>query len=195
MLPEHAVAQDPRDINENARGMRAGRDAVCDSEANRNGHSWSCRYVLENPIGLRGCRRRIHPGGGRGPGVWLSSGRKANLELAFCKTNPIAAAQHIVDPRLGAGLTPLAAPGGLNQRATFCATSLPIGVVNNGPFKGQAITSEALVTGSEVQRWGVGVVQDLDAVSVGNSGIPDGRRLTTSFEDLDIFQVGGVIFF
>ncbi len=69
------------------------------------------------------------------------------------------------------------------------------------------------MTGSEVQRWGIGVVQeidfaamhvfarwqhldlDLDAVSFGNFGIPDGRRLTTSFEGLDIFQIGGVIFF
>jgi hypothetical protein len=91
----------------------------------------------------------------------------------------------------------------------FCFTTLPVGVASNG----NAINAGALVTGSEVQRWGIGVVQeidsaamhlfarwqhldlDLDAVSVGNPGIPDGRRLNTSFEGLDIFQVGGVIFF
>jgi hypothetical protein len=104
-------------------------------------------------------------------------------------------------------------PASLNQPGTFCITSLPVGVVNSGPAKGQAITAGALVTGSEVQRWGIGVVQevdsaamhlfarwqhldlDLDAISFNNSGIPDGRRLNTSFEGLDIFQVGGVIFF
>jgi hypothetical protein len=108
-------------------------------------------------------------------------------------------------------------PGGINGNFNngnaFCAASLPIGVVQSGPNKGQAINAGALVTGSEVQRYGVGVVQeidsaamhlfarwqhidlDLDAVSLGNFGIADGRRLNTSFEDLEIFQVGGVIFF
>jgi hypothetical protein len=96
---------------------------------------------------------------------------------------------------------------------SFCVAQLPIGVVASGPSKGNAITAGALVTGSEVQRWGIGVVQeidsaamhlfarwqhldlDLDAVSFNNSGIRDGSRLNTSFEGLDIFQVGGVIFF
>jgi hypothetical protein len=104
-------------------------------------------------------------------------------------------------------------PSSLNQNETFCVASIPVGVINSGPNKGQAITAGALVTGSEVQRWGIGVVQeidsaamhlfarwqhldlDLDAVSFGNSGIPDGRSLKTSFEGLDIFQIGGVIFF
>jgi predicted porin len=106
-----------------------------------------------------------------------------------------------------------APPSSLFQNPTFCVASLPVGVVNSGKFKGDAITAGALVTGSEVQRWGIGVVQeidsaamhlfarwqhldlDLDAVSFGNAGIPDGRNLTTSWEGLDIFQIGGVIFF
>jgi hypothetical protein len=96
---------------------------------------------------------------------------------------------------------------------TFCVAQLPVGVVNSGPFKGNAITTGALVTGSEVQRWGIGVVQeidsaamhlfarwqhldlDLDAVSFNNDPLTDGKRLNTSFEGLDIFQIGGVIFF
>jgi len=106
-------------------------------------------------------------------------------------------------------------PGSVNgsNGNPFCAASIPVGVVNSGPLKGQAITAGALVNGSEVDRWGIGVVQeidsaamhlfarwqhldlDLDAVSFGNPGITDGHRLNTSFKDLDIFQVGGVIFF
>jgi hypothetical protein len=105
------------------------------------------------------------------------------------------------------------APSGLDQPATFCFANLPVGVVQSGPFKGQAITAGAFVTGSEVERYGVGIVQEidsaamhlfarwqhldleLDAVSVGNLGIDDGSNLKTSFEGLDIFQIGGVIFF
>jgi hypothetical protein len=107
-------------------------------------------------------------------------------------------------------------PGGtgpFSNGNAFCVASLPIGVVQSGPNKGQAITAGALVTGSEVERYGVGVVQeidsaamhlfarwqhldlDLNAVSFGNLGIKDGTGLKTSYEGLDIFQVGGVIFF
>ena len=85
--------------------------------------------------------------------------------------------------------------------------------MQSGSSKGQAITAHALVTGSEVERYGIGVVQeinsaamhlfarwqhldlDLNAVSFGNFGVKDGTGLKTSFEGLDIFQVGGVIFF
>jgi hypothetical protein len=114
-------------------------------------------------------------------------------------------------------------PASLNQPGTFCITNLPIGVVNSGRFKGQAITAFSEVTGSEVQRWGVGVVQeidsaamhlfarwqhldlDLDAIDlrttrVNANGVLSvnnnfGKGLSTSFEGQDIFQVGGVIFF
>ena len=86
--------------------------------------------------------------------------------------------------------------------------------MKRGSFKGAAIAAPALITGSEVNRWGLGIVQEinsaamhvfarwqhldlnLDAVSFDNTLIPgDGRKLNTSFEGLDIFQVGGVIFF
>jgi hypothetical protein len=106
---------------------------------------------------------------------------------------------------------------------TFCAASLPVGIVQNGPNKGQAITASALVTGSEVERYGIGIVQEIDSAAmhvfarwqhldldlsakdidltrVNSNGfiVPNknfGKSLNTSFEGLDIFQIGGVIFF
>ena len=92
--------------------------------------------------------------------------------------------------------------------------------------KGDAITESAVVTSSEVTRWGIGVVQEIDSAamhvfarwqhldldltstSLGPSCIqsseegsfcaPNGRfgeGLKTDWEGLDIFQIGGVIFF
>jgi hypothetical protein len=118
---------------------------------------------------------------------------------------------------------------GFNQGNTFCAFNLPIGVDNDG----FAITRQALITGSEVDRWGLGIVQEIDSAAmhlfarwqhteldlsatdiqrnffVGGAGCGGlnppatcfvanknfGKRLNSSWEDLDIFQVGGVIFF
>jgi hypothetical protein len=73
------------------------------------------------------------------------------------------------------------------------------------------------VTGSEVERWGLGVVQEIDSAAmhlfarwqhqeldvdlVGfNSNLVggpclDGCRVKQGFEDWDLFQVGGTIFF
>jgi hypothetical protein len=79
------------------------------------------------------------------------------------------------------------------------------------------------VTGSEVERYGIGVVQEIDSAAmhlfarwqhldldlnatdtrafrVNDNGLlvinnNFGKGLNTSFEGLDIFQVGGVIFF
>ena len=79
----------------------------------------------------------------------------------------------------------------------------------------------AFITGSEVNRWGIGVVQEIDSaamhlfarwqhlssISAQRRQIASARhepadpattlrkKSTQSFEDLDIFQVGGVIFF
>jgi hypothetical protein len=114
-------------------------------------------------------------------------------------------------------------PSGLDQNGTFCITNLPTSVVPNGKFKGAAFTTTGEVTGSEVQRWGIGVVQeidsaamhvfarwqhldlDLDATNVAfdpcfgnadfNCNKKFGKSLTTSWSGLDIFQLGGVIFF
>jgi hypothetical protein len=64
------------------------------------------------------------------------------------------------------------------------------------------------VTGSEFQRWGLGVVQEIDSAAmhlfarwqhqdldVDLFDTTIGARVNQDFEDLDIFQVGGVIFF
>jgi hypothetical protein len=104
----------------------------------------------------------------------------------------------------------------------FCLTSLPTGKFSKD---GQNVTIPAFVTGSEVNRWGLGVMQEidsaamhvwanwqhlelnLDAVSACNQAIggitflcsPDqpnfGKKVKSSFQDLDMFMVGGVIFF
>lgn len=109
------------------------------------------------------------------------------------------------------------------QGAPDCTGFNPTNFVSN--FKtanGVLFTEQTAVTGSEVTRWGLGVVQeidsaamhvfarwqhlslDLDQTSLGNICGPFGcaffanrfgRKVNTSFEDLDIFQLGGVIFF
>ena len=48
-----------------------------------------------------------------------------------------------------------------SERAS-CATSLPIGTFANG----DANLASALVTGSEVQRYGIGVVQEIDSAAM-----------------------------
>jgi hypothetical protein len=122
------------------------------------------------------------------------------------------------------------APGGANNQNVFtasdnttCFQALPIGVVNSGKFKGEAVLRDAAVTGSTVDRWGLGVVQeidsaamhlfarwqhldldlsatDLETLKINNKGfiVPNkdfGKNFSTSWDGLDIFQVGGVIFF
>ncbi|MGB3022100.1 MAG: hypothetical protein WBB50_08275 [Methyloceanibacter sp.] len=114
-----------------------------------------------------------------------------------------------------------AGDNGPGSAATFCNTSIATGVVSSGDHKGEAITTDAMITGSQVTRYGVGVVQeidsaamhlfarwqhldlDLNAVNLGencygghcyNNG-KYGKNLNTSWEVLDIFQIGGVIFF
>ncbi|XSG83326.1 MAG: porin [Methyloligella sp. ZOD6] len=63
-----------------------------------------------------------------------------------------------------------------------------------------------LITGSEVQRYGLGVVQEIDAAAMHVFGRWQHQELdldfsggaaapATAFEDWDLFQVGGVIFF
>ena len=113
---------------------------------------------------------------------------------------------------------------GSSNGNTFCETYIPTGVVTQGSSKGAALVTDSLVTSSEVQRWGVGVVQEIDAAAmhlfvrwqhldlelnginlgttcVGNSsGFCSsngrfGQALQTNWEGLDIFQIGGVIFF
>ena len=114
-------------------------------------------------------------------------------------------------------------PASDSSANTFCFATLPVGTVASGPGRGTAILAPAFVTGSEVTRYGIGVVQeinsaamhlfarwqhldldlnatDLNPIRVNSNGVVVindrfGRSLSTSWEGLDIFQIGGVIFF
>jgi len=101
-----------------------------------------------------------------------------------------------------------------------CVAFVPTNfVVPNGPNKGLVISEAVAITGSEVTRWGLGVVQEIDSAAMhvfarwqhleldlattslgffDNGALAPnrfGRKVNTSFEDLDIFQLGGVLFF
>ena len=111
---------------------------------------------------------------------------------------------------------------------SVCENFIPTGVVGSGPNKGVALVTDSIITGSEVDRWGIGFVQEIDSAAMHlfarwqhlelNSltaknlgatcvGSPDatasncfangkfGKDVSAGFQDLDIFQVGGVIFF
>ena len=59
-----------------------------------------------------------------------------------------------------------------------------------------------VVTGSEFERYGLGVVQEIDAAAMAlflkwkhHEGETSVGAVTTEFEDLDMFMAGGVIFF
>jgi hypothetical protein len=65
------------------------------------------------------------------------------------------------------------------------------------------------IIGSEVQRWGLGVVQEIDSAAmhvwfrwqhqeledVQLLDVPSGDRFSQDFDDFDLFQAGGIIFF
>ena len=121
-------------------------------------------------------------------------------------------------------------PGASNENTvlsatagTACARLCRSASCRAGQFKGQAVHRPAVVTGSEVDRWGIGVVQEINSaamhlfarwqhldldlsatdlrlsrtndnnVNVQNKNF--GKNFSTSCEGLEIFQVGGVIFF
>jgi hypothetical protein len=117
-------------------------------------------------------------------------------------------------------------PTGANDLCdAFIPTNTVLGPHAFPGSNGVAVTEQAVVTGSEVNRWGVGVVQEidsaamhlfarwqhldlnLDARSLGVACADSqkdggcfsngrfGKSVNTSFEGLDIFQIGGVIFF
>jgi len=121
------------------------------------------------------------------------------------------------------------APGDPNSfNNSVCENFIPTGVVGSGPNKGIAVVTDSVITGSEVDRWGVGFVQEIDSAAmhlfarwqhlelnnlsaknlgVSCEGSPNatssncfangrfGKDISGQFQDLDIFQVGGVIFF
>jgi hypothetical protein len=103
-----------------------------------------------------------------------------------------------------------------------CTLAMPSGQFANGTN----IQNVTNVTGSTVNRWGVGIVQEIDAAAMHvffrwqhldvnlsqtcvagfgpdgscltrsvNNFVPIGGQVKTNFDGLDIFQVGGVIFF
>ena len=80
-----------------------------------------------------------------------------------------------------------------------------------GAFCGGAIGNTVAVTGSKVERWGVGVVQEIDSAAmhlfarwslldtdvdfVGTTAAGATQNVNQDFEDWNLFQVGGIIFF
>ncbi|MEZ5874084.1 MAG: porin [Hyphomicrobiales bacterium] len=105
-----------------------------------------------------------------------------------------------------AGSDVCAAGGAFNGGGKF----VPGTFVGQAPvcFNGAGVLRSVSVTGSEVERFGLGAVQEIDSaamhlyarwqhleldVDLINNG--NGNRVGQSFEDYDLFQVGGVIFF
>jgi hypothetical protein len=124
-----------------------------------------------------------------------------------------------------------ALPSGATSGTGDCSIFLPTSTLSQtvvvGPtrfVKGTAVTESAAITGSEVTRWGIGVVQEIDSAAmhvfarwqhldldlnatslgltcldkdvttcVGNNRF--GKKVNSGFDDLEIFQIGGVIFF
>jgi predicted porin len=104
-----------------------------------------------------------------------------------------------------------------------CPTLIPTSASFPGGLKGDITNEQGVVEGSEVQRWGLGVLQNIDAaalhvfarwqrlsidVDARSTGLACssggglcfengrfGKRINTNFEDLDIYKIGGVIFF
>jgi hypothetical protein len=99
-----------------------------------------------------------------------------------------------------------------------------------GAFKGENVQNIVAVNGSTVDRWGAGIVQEIDSAAMhvffnwqhlevnlntvcsggsfipnsnassdfcvsGHNFVPVGSHVSSRFDGLDIFQVGGVIFF
>lgn len=91
-----------------------------------------------------------------------------------------------------------------------CATLGVVGT-NIGNFCGANLAGNVFVTDSEVERWGLGVVQEIDSAAmhlfarwqhtdadigfVGVDNVGDTHKVGQSFDDWDLFQVGGIIFF
>jgi len=98
-----------------------------------------------------------------------------------------------------------------------CQVALGNGTVDSN---GNNITNQVNITGSTVNRYGLGIVQEIDSaamhvffrwqhldvnlssvcadsscVTASGGLVGQGDRIKTNFDSLDIFQVGGVIFF
>ena len=49
---------------------------------------------------------------------------------------------------------------------SVCQNFIPTGVVGSGPAKGVALVTNSIITGSEVDRWGIGFVQEIDSAAM-----------------------------
>jgi hypothetical protein len=96
-------------------------------------------------------------------------------------------------------------PTGQRSSGTFCITSIPSGQFNSD---GTNVQQEVEITGSTVNRWGAGVMQEIDSaamhvwfnwqhleLNLDAINVETGRRAPNSFNTLDTFMLGGVIFF
>ena len=96
---------------------------------------------------------------------------------------------------------------GNNGGNPFCQSTFVTGINPDGT----AQTTPVLVTGSTVNRWGLGVVQEIDSAAmhvfarwqhlnldIGGTDLSSkdfGHHISGQYQDLDLFQLGGVIFF
>jgi hypothetical protein len=115
-----------------------------------------------------------------------------------------------------AGFTPGSAIGNFCNSGKFNASGALLGITNTVAGAGEGV----FATGSETEQYGLGVVQEIDSAAmhlwarwrhietdvqligfdsvnsgVFGSGCENGCRIKQNFEDLDIYQVGGIIFF
>ena len=165
---------------------------------NNDGTQWT----VENPI-----KDRFKNAENNDTDVWFA---KAGIKKAW----------------FPAGATVIWGEGGqyLHQFAGLCANPsgsddsceafIPVGTFKNG----DAILNQVQINDSTVNRWGIGVVQEIDSAAMHlfarwqhlsldlsatcddsacgpNGKTKFGAKFSPSFEDLDLFQVGGVIFF
>jgi hypothetical protein len=92
-----------------------------------------------------------------------------------------------------------------------CASFVGVGGIASN-YCGANVDNGLFVTGSEIERWGLGVVQEIDAAAMhvfarwqnqtsdidftGYNAVTDTRtNVSQSFETYNLFQVGGIIFF
>ena len=95
---------------------------------------------------------------------------------------------------------------GVDQCASFAVAG-----TRTGNFCGANAANTLFVTGSEVERWGLGAVQEIDAAAMhvfarwslqeidldfaGVNSVNQRRNVNQGFDSWNLFQVGGVIFF
>ena len=92
-----------------------------------------------------------------------------------------------------------------------CGTVGNVAGTAAGNFCGNNVANTLFVTGSEIERWGLGAVQEIDSAAmhlfarwqhqdasidfVGTNVNGVKSSVSQGFEDWDLFQVGGIIFF